>query len=143
MRKTKIICTLGPATEKTETLQDSIETYRDNIGGKRRKVAAAYELALKAQRPYLSGDQISYYVTGRGARVKVATAARMAAAYDPANPDENVEYYLAKLADLYDKFRPFVERPGLFDAAEFDAPDPGQADLFPDSTTKSEGSEER
>jgi len=128
---------------KTETLQDSIETYRDKIGGKRRNVAAAYELALKAQRPYLSGDQISYYVTGRGARVKVATAARMAAEYDPANPDENVEYYLAKLADLYEKFRPFVERPGLFDAAEFEAPpDAGQAELFGDSAAKSEAGEE-
>ena len=33
---------------KTETLQDSPETYRDKIGGKRRNVSAAYELALKA-----------------------------------------------------------------------------------------------
>ena len=99
---------------KTETLQDSPESYREKIGGKRRNISAAYELALKASRPYLSGDQISYYVTGRGARVKVSAAAQMASEYDPANPDENVEYYLAKLADLYEKFRPFVERPGLF-----------------------------
>ena len=69
---------------KTETLQDSPETYRDKIGGKRRNVSAAYELALKASRPYLSGDQISYYVIGRGAEVKVSTAAKMAAEYDPA-----------------------------------------------------------
>ena len=33
-------------------------------------------------------------------------AARMASEYDPANPDENVEYYQAKLAELYEKFRP-------------------------------------
>lgn len=99
---------------KTETLQNSPESYREKIGGKRRNISAAYELALKASRPYLSGDQISYYVTGRGARVKVSAAAQMASEYDPANPDENVEYYLAKLADLYEKFRPFVERPGLF-----------------------------
>ena len=51
---------------KTETLQDSPETYSEKIGGKRRNVSAAYELALKAGRPYLSGDQISYYVAGRG-----------------------------------------------------------------------------
>jgi DNA polymerase, archaea type len=99
---------------KTETLQDSPDLYREKIGGKRRNVSAAYELALKATRPYLSGDQISYYVGGRGLRVKVNTAAKMASEYDPANPDDNVEYYLAKLADLYEKFRPFVERPGLF-----------------------------
>jgi DNA polymerase, archaea type len=128
---------------KTETLQDSIDTYRDKRDGNRRNVAAAYELALKAQRPYISGDQISYYVTGRGPRVKVAIAARMAAEYDPANPDENVEYYLAKLGDLYEKFRPFVERPGLFDAAEFEtAPGAVQAELFAGLAPKSEAGEE-
>jgi hypothetical protein len=106
---------------KTETLQDSPELYREKIGGGRRNISAAYELALKASRPYLSGDQISYYVGGRGARVKVNAAAKMASEYDPANPDENVEYYIAKLADLYEKFRPFVERAGLFAPAEIDA----------------------
>lgn len=117
---------------KTETLQDSPAAYRDKIGGKRRNVSAAYELALRAERPYQSGDQISYYVTGRGARVKVAAAAKMAAEYDPANPDENVAYYQAKLADLFEKFRPFVERDGLFapDAGETGGDD-GQARIFP------------
>jgi DNA polymerase I len=102
---------------KTETLQDSLEVYRQKISGRRRNVAAAYELALKAERPYQSGDQISYYVAGRGVRVKVNSAARMASDYNPAAPDENVEYYQAKLRDLYDKFAPYVERPGLFEAA--------------------------
>ena len=50
---------------KTETLQDSLDTYRSKIGDNSRNLAAAYELALKAERPYLPGDQISYYVTGR------------------------------------------------------------------------------
>jgi hypothetical protein len=117
-------------------LQDSPELYRDKIGGKRRNVAAAYELALKAARRYLSGDQISYYVTGRGTKVKVATAAKIALEYDPRNPDENVEYYQAKLADLYEKFRPFVEREGLFatkvvEAVEEDSST--QTEFFKDS----------
>jgi len=101
---------------KTETLQDSLENYRQKLGSKKRNASAAYELALKAERPYLSGDQISYYVTGRSTRVKVAEAARMASEYDPQNPDENVEYYQAKLANLYEKFKPYVERAGLFPA---------------------------
>ena len=99
---------------KTETLQDSPDVYKSKIGGKRRNVAAAYELALKATRPYQSGDRISYYVAGTGSRVKVSAAAKLASAYDPAAPDENVDYYLAKLTELYEKFRPFCERPGLF-----------------------------
>ena len=118
---------------KTETLQDSPELYRDKIGGKRRNVSAPYELALKSARPYLSGDQISYYVSGRGLKVKVAAAAKMAAEYDPANPDENVEYYQAKLTDLYEKFRPFAERAGVFAPQELEPPsetEPEQQDMF-------------
>ena len=127
---------------KTETLQDSIETYRDKTsgkaGGKKRNIAAAYELALKAERPYLSGDQISYYVTGSSPKVKVATAAKMASQYDPSHPDENIPYYLAKLDDLYEKFRPFVEREGLFMAEELEkvTAEPLQADLFGNSIEK-------
>jgi DNA polymerase, archaea type len=102
---------------KTDTLQDSLEVYRQKISGKRRNVAAAYELALKASRPYNSGDQISYYVSGKGLKVKVNAAARMVSEHDPANPDENVQYYQAKLDELYAKFKPYIDRPGLFDAA--------------------------
>ncbi|MGO9059732.1 MAG: DNA polymerase domain-containing protein [Candidatus Binataceae bacterium] len=101
---------------KTDTLQDSLEVYRQKISGKRRNVAAAYELALKASRPYNSGDQISYYVSGKGLKVKVNAAARMVSEYDLADPDENVEYYQAKLDELYAKFKPYIDRPGLFDA---------------------------
>jgi DNA polymerase elongation subunit (family B) len=117
---------------KTETLQDSLDAYRDKIGGKRRNLSAAYELALKAERPYLSGDQISYYVTGRSAKVKVNAAAKMAADYDRNAPDENVEYYQAKLAELYAKFKPYVDRPGLFAPSEVDTKAGGQREMFDD-----------
>jgi DNA polymerase I len=117
---------------KTETLQDSPQIYRDKLGSGRRNVAAAYELALKSSRPYLSGDQISYYVSGRGTNVKVTAAAKMAAEYNLKRPDENVEYYQAKLADLYEKFRPFARRDGLFAPAEMEQIEntPVQQELF-------------
>ncbi len=123
---------------KTETLQDSLDTYRHKIGGKSRNLAAAYELALKAERPYLAGDQISYYVSGRGARAAVNASAKMAAEYDPDNPDENVEYYQAKLADLFEKFQVFVERPGLFAPAAEDKGKSAQLAMFADPQTRSE-----
>jgi hypothetical protein len=118
---------------QTETVQESPEIYRGKLGSGRRNIAASYELALKASRPYLSGDQISYYVAGRGANVKVAAAAKMAADYNSRRPDENVEYYQAKLADLYQKFRPFARRDGLFLPAEMDETEdaPVQQELFP------------
>jgi len=94
---------------KTETLQDSLDTYREKIRGSKRNPAAAYELALRSARPYQPGDQISYYVSGTSKKVKVHEAAKLASEWDPKNPDESVEYYKAKLVELAEKFRPFFE----------------------------------
>ncbi|MGH8058189.1 MAG: DNA polymerase domain-containing protein, partial [Candidatus Entotheonellia bacterium] len=93
---------------KTESLQDSLDTYREKIRGKKRNPAAAYELAMHTGRTYQAGDQISYYVAGTGKRVKVHEAAKLASQWDRRTPDENVEYYKAKLLELYKKFRPFI-----------------------------------
>lgn len=121
---------------KTETLQDSLEVYRGKIDDERRNLSAAYELAMKAERPYLAGDQISYYVTGRGTRVKVNAAAKMASEYNPSRPDENVEYYQSKLWELYEKFRPFVERAGLFTPPAENEGEPVQLSMFGDAEAK-------
>ncbi len=94
---------------KTETLQDSLDTYREKVRGRRRNAAAAYELALRSERPYQPGDQISYYVSGTSKKVKVHEAAKLASEWDPQSPDENVEYYKAKLVELSEKFRPFFQ----------------------------------
>ena len=89
----------------------------------------------------MSGDQISYYVAGRGTKVKVSAAARIAAEYDPANPDENVEYYQAKLAELYAKFKPYAERRGLFSPDEVDsvAEAPEQQSMFGEDAANKPG----
>jgi len=101
---------------KTETLQDSPDTYREKIKGSRRNPAAAYELALRSERAHQPGDQVSYYVAGTSKRVKVHEAAKLASQWDPQNPDENVEYYKAKLVELEEKFRPFFTQ-GPFGSA--------------------------
>ena len=53
--------------------------------------------------------------------MKVSEAAKLATAWDPSAPDENTAHYIAKLRDLYEKFRPFIERDGLRAPAEDDA----------------------
>ncbi|MFQ5539830.1 MAG: DNA polymerase domain-containing protein, partial [Candidatus Binatia bacterium] len=93
---------------KTETLQDSLETYQVKVKAKKRNPSAVYETALRSERPYQPGDQISYYVTGQGAKVKINENCKLASQWDPKHPDENVEHYRAKLKDLYEKFRPFI-----------------------------------
>jgi len=94
---------------KTETLQDSLETYQMKVRGKKRNAAAAYEIALRSERPYQPGDQVSYYVTGQGVKVKINENCKLASLWDPKNPDENVEHYKGKLKELYKKFKPFIE----------------------------------
>ncbi len=89
---------------KTDTLQDSLEKYRQKIAGSARNRAAAYELALASGRAYKPGDQVSYYIKATPKKVAAYEAARLAGDFDPQNRDENVDYYLGKLAELVKKF---------------------------------------
>ncbi len=89
---------------KTDTLQDSLDKYRQKIAASARNRAAAYELALASGRNYRPGDQISYYITGSTRKVAAYENARLASAFDPQNRDENVDYYIAKLDELVKKF---------------------------------------
>jgi DNA polymerase I len=93
---------------KTETLAESLEAYRQKVRARKRNPAAAYELALTSGRDYRAGDQVSYYVTGKGKGVKVYENCRLTTDYDPTSPDENVAYYQAKLLDMVKKFGAFL-----------------------------------
>jgi DNA polymerase I len=95
---------------KTDTLQDSLEKYRQKIVGSARNRAAAYELALASGRNYRPGDQISYYITGTGKKVAAYENAKLASNFDPQNRDENVDYYVAKLDELMKKFAGLTEK---------------------------------
>jgi len=115
---------------KTETLQESPAAYAEKTKAGKRNAGAAYELALKSSRPYQAGDQVSYYVAGDDKRVKVNEAAKLAAEWDAAAPDENTAYYVAKLYELYEKFLPLIEQDGLAPVVEAEAVEgPSQPDL--------------
>jgi DNA polymerase elongation subunit (family B) len=89
---------------KTESLIDSPAAYAKKIEKGARNRAAVYEIALTAQRKYLAGDHITYYVTGEKATVTVYDHCKRIEDYDPNQPDLNVKYYLKKLKDTYKKF---------------------------------------
>jgi len=116
---------------KTETLQDSLPAYQEKLKAGRRNASAPYELALGSSRPYQPGDQVSYYVAGDWLRVTVNEAAKLATSWDPQAPDENTAYYLGKLRELYEKFRPLIEQEGLVPVTEDEAA-PVQGELFPE-----------
>ncbi|CAN5642494.1 hypothetical protein BH20VER1_BH20VER1_05460 [soil metagenome] len=88
---------------KTDTLQDSLEKYRQKIGAGGRNRAAAYELALGSGRAYKPGDQISYYIKATPKKVAAYEAAKLASDFDPQNRDENVDNYAGKLGELVKK----------------------------------------
>src|SRR6266403_2031866 len=89
---------------KTDTLQDSLDKYRQKIAGSARNRAAAYELALASGRNYKPGEQISYYIKATPKKVPAYEAAKFASDFDPQNRDENIDYYVAKLDELVKKF---------------------------------------
>ena len=74
-----------------------------------RNRSGAYELALRSEKRYQPGDQISYYVTGDSEKVQAYDHCKHARQWDPSHPDENVRYYQKKLRDLYKKFSVFFE----------------------------------
>jgi DNA polymerase elongation subunit (family B) len=88
---------------KTETLNDSLETYKKKISSGEGRRSAAYELALKSERGYRQGDQISFYATGTKKNISLVDNCALLSAAGT-NRDENTEYYLAKLEELRKRF---------------------------------------
>lgn len=91
---------------RTETLSESPSAYAKKTGGGARNRAAAYELALAAEKGYVAGDSISYYITGARANVTAYNNCKRVVEHDAGAPDENIPYYQKKLTELYKKFAP-------------------------------------
>ena len=60
--------------------------------------------------------------------VTVNEQARLVAEWKSERPDENIEYYQAKVAEIWTRFRPFAENEGLRPPVD-DEPSP-QLTLF-------------
>lgn len=93
---------------KSETLSDSLDTYKRKMSGANPRRSAAYELAIASGRDYRQGDQISFYIIGTKKRVSVVENSKLLSDGDENSRDENIEYYLAKFEELKKKFAPYV-----------------------------------
>lgn len=101
---------------RTETLNESPESYQEKLKMGKRNRSAAFEIALASDRIYRPGDQISYYVSGFGKSAVVYAYCRSTNAFNPAHPDINTQYYVEKLRHLKKKFEMFLPREAtLFD----------------------------
>ena len=101
---------------KKETLKDSLANYQKKIDGGKGRRSAVYELAIASERKYERGDQISYYVIGDKKKVPVVGNSKLLADNDGTERDENINYYVGKLADTVKKFADFLveDTPTLF-----------------------------
>ena len=115
---------------RTETLQETVDVYRQRVEAGLRPPSAAYELMVASGRACQPGDQVSYYVAGRSRNVVVNTQARLASDWDPARPDENVEHYEGKVLEIWERFRRFTESEGLVPYRDEGAEDEAQMSLF-------------
>ncbi len=92
---------------KTETLSDSLDAYQKKGAAGEGRRSAAYELAIASGRDYRRGDQVSFYITGSKAKAAAVDNSRLLADA-PAQRDENIPYYLAKLEELRKKLAAFT-----------------------------------
>ena len=101
---------------RSETLNDSPESYSEKLRSGKRNHSAAFEIALASGTAYRAGDHVSYYVTGCGKGATAYEQCRPVAAFDVAHPDINVLYYIEKLRHVQKRFEPFLPKePTLFD----------------------------
>jgi DNA polymerase elongation subunit (family B) len=94
---------------KTETLGESPATYTQKVRQGKKNRSAAYEIALQSSHAFRAGDQITYYISGRGKGVVSYENCRPVSSYDPDRPDVNLEFYEEKLRQAKKKFAAFSE----------------------------------
>ncbi|MEK6650525.1 MAG: hypothetical protein AABY75_06080, partial [Bacteroidota bacterium] len=118
---------------RRETLTESLEEYVRTKEGKRRNPAAAYEALLRADEAYqrererirghssgtpaeesqrtqyAAGTTVVYYVAGTRRDLSVADMSRLAEFWDPSAPDENTDYYVDRLRQATERYRPLLE----------------------------------
>lgn len=90
---------------RQETLSENFDRYDSLVQAGKRHPSAVYE-AIRATNPEArAGTIVRYYITGSKKEVTQAEHCRPSDAWDSADPDENTEYYLDRLAQCADRFR--------------------------------------
>ena len=101
---------------RSETLNDSPDSYLEKLRLGKRNHSAAFEIALASGKRYRAGDHVNYYVSGSGSAVTAYEQCRPVAAFNPAHPDVNVLYYIEKLRHVQKRFEQYLpQEPTLFD----------------------------
>lgn len=93
---------------KSEVLSDSTANYKRKLASGAGRRSAAYEAAIASGLDLKAGAAVRFYVTGERKKVTVADNCKI---YDGTESirDENRAYYCAKLEELAENFRPFID----------------------------------
>ena len=94
---------------RIETLKTTIEEYRREVREGKRSKAITYELAIKSKLTVSKGDRITYYVVGSGFQGNSYDKGKLAAEWNPEKPDQNVDFYLKRLDEFCERFKPFFK----------------------------------
>jgi DNA polymerase elongation subunit (family B) len=93
---------------KSEVLSDSTSNYRRKLNSGSGRRSAAYEAAIAAGLELKAGVSVRFYVTGERKKVTVADNCKFFDGTESVR-DENRAYYCAKLEELAENFRPFID----------------------------------
>lgn len=91
---------------RIEALKDPLERYRLDVESGKRNKSAAYEVAIATGKTYRPGDRVAYYITGNDPSPRSFENCKPAEDWDPNFPDENVPFYLRRLDEFSEKFKP-------------------------------------
>jgi len=109
---------------RVETLKEPLSEYSRQVEAGTRNRSAAYEVALSAGKPFRPGNKVAYYITGNDANPRGFDNCKSADEWDQNFPDENTAFYLRRLDEFSEKFKP------LFTPQDFRAVFSAD-DLFP------------
>ncbi len=97
---------------RVETLRESTEEYTSGIarrGAVRKAHSAVHEALMRSYRYAKAGERIAYYFAGTDPALRPHEMSKLVEDWSAAAPDENVAYYIRRVAELNAKFEEFFE----------------------------------
>lgn len=97
---------------RRETVREPLELYQSLSRIGKRPLSPGYEAALRSGRPYLPGDQLTWYVGGTGIDQPEHATAQLGQCFDPEAPNLNRAWYHWRLQEIYQRFEGMVQKVG-------------------------------
>jgi len=95
---------------RTETLKSNLKDYLNDVKEGKRQKSITYEIVRRDNLDFTKGSRLTYYITGSGiANGMLFNKGKQAVEWKAENPDQNIDFYLKRLDEFTQKFRPFFK----------------------------------